>query len=203
VQQVHRQSIEQLHTLFGPALQLTSISEIVGGDEPPTFDAWFETYRLIQWAEIENSLGPWIADSRPEFGPVAAKNFELVKSFDRRRVPPAILRREFFYSQMRQFLGPRDLLCIPTTPAPAPLKGSLGSDQRSGDYYRRALSLTSIAGLCRLPQVSLPLSAVPIADGNDSQESSNPPVGLSLLASFGEDIFLLDVASAIAAALET
>jgi amidase len=160
----------------------------------------------MQWAEIENSLGPWIADTNPKFGPVTTKNFELVKALDRRRVPPAIARREHFYRAMRAFLGPRDLLCIPTTPAPAPIKGSLGMDQRVGDYYRRSLSLTSIAGLCRLPQVSMPLSTMPVGDATnsisgDATVSKTAPVGLSLLGSFGEDIFLLDVVCAIAAAL--
>jgi amidase len=203
---MHRQSIEQLHKLFGPVVQLTSLSEILGADEPPTFDSWFETYCLIQWSEIENSLGPWIADTNPKFGPVTTKNFELIKGLDRRRVPPAIARREHYYRAMRAFLGPRDLLCIPTTPAPAPIKGSLGMDQRVGDYYRRALSLTSIAGLSRLPQVSMPLSTVQVGDeaglpNSSATPSKTAPVGLSLLASFGEDIFLLDVVCAIAAAL--
>lgn len=62
--------------------------------------------------------------------------------------------------------------------------------QRSGPYYQHALSLTSIAGLCRLPEISMPLSTVPKEDGN-------VPLGLSLLAKSGEDSFLLDVAQKI------
>jgi len=61
-------------------------------------------------------------------------------------------------------------------------------DQRVGDYYKRALSLTSIAGLCRLPQVSMPVSHVEV-DGLEI------PVGLSLIGAFGEDLFLMEVAS--------
>ena len=56
-------------------------------------------------------------------------------------------------------------------------------DQRVGDYYRRSLSLTSIAGLCRLPQVSMPLG-----------HTEASPVGLSLIGAQGEDRLLLDVA---------
>ncbi|HZZ27881.1 MAG TPA: amidase [Pirellulales bacterium] len=193
VQQAHQQALEKLRKQFGPAVRETSLAEIAGNTEPgpASFDPWFETYCVMQWAEIENSLGPWIAECKPTFGPVTTKNFELVKSLDRRRVPSAIVRREKFYRAMQKFLGAADLLCIPTTPAPAPVKQSLGMDQRVGDYYKRALSLTSIAGICRLPQVSLPLSMVTV-------EGGELPLGLSLLARFGEDLFLLDVVQQIA-----
>ena len=49
-------------------------------------------------------------------------------------------------------------------------------------YYPRALALTSVAGIGRLPQVSLPLAT-----------SAGIPVGLSLLAGHGRDAFLLEV----------
>jgi amidase len=50
----------------------------------------------------------------------------------------------------------------------------------AGDYYPRALGLTAIAGLGRLPQVSLPLA-----------ECEGAPLGLSLLARHGNDPLLL------------
>ena len=87
-------------------------------------------------------------------------------------MPQAIAQREQCFHQLHQFLGPRDLLCIPTVPKPAPLKGAM--DQRTGDYYQRRLSLTSIAGLCRVPQVSMPLGEAQSTEGT-------APVGLSLL----------------------
>jgi amidase len=194
-QQAHQPALKKIRRLFGGAVRETSLAEILGGNEPMpvNFDTWHETYCVIQWSEIENSLGPWIADSKPTFGPVTTKNFELVKTLDRRRVAPAIVRREKYYRALRKFLGPHDLLCIPTTPAPAPIKASLGMDQRVGDYYKRSLALTSIAGICRLPQVSLPLSTVTV-DGEAL------PLGLSLLAAFGEDLFLLNIVQQIAQA---
>jgi amidase len=57
------------------------------------------------------------------------------------------------------------------------------------DYYPRALSLTSVAGIGRLPQVSLPLA----------ESSGGIPVGLSLLAANGRDAFLLSVTKKVAA----
>ena len=78
---------------------------------------------------------------------------------------------------------------MPTTPALAPLKGTVvsrGQAAAGDDYYPRMLSLTSIAGIGRLPQVSLPLA-----------ESGGVPVGLSLLAAQGRDAFILGVAQRV------
>ena len=47
----------------------------------------------------------------------------------------------------------------------------------------RALALTSVAGIGRLPQVSVPAAG-----------SAGVPVGLSLLARHGQDAFLLEMA---------
>jgi amidase len=193
VQATHQRSIEGVRKQFGSAVRETSLSEIVGESSKLKFDALLETYCYIQWSEIECSLGGWIAEDKPKFGPVTTKNFELVANFDRRLLPEVIFRRETFYRALRKFLGPRDLLCIPTSPSPAPIKGSLGLDQRTGNYYRSALSLTSIAGLGRLPQVSMPLAEVSVDGGT-------APIGLSLLGSFGEDLFLLEAVKSLAAA---
>jgi amidase len=177
-----QEPLDRIRQQFGPAVCETSLSDIAGTAEP-SLEPWFDTYCVLQWGEIEDSLGGWIATCKPAFGPVTTKSFELVADLDRRRIAPAIARRERYFRALNQFLGPRDLICIPTVPAPAPLKGSLTVTQRSGAYYRRALSLTSIAGIGRLPQVSLPVAEV-----------EGAPVGLSLLARHGEDAFLLSTA---------
>jgi amidase len=191
----HQGAVDGMRKMFGAAVREASLAEIVGSEQSAEdFKTWFQTYCTVQWAEIENSLGPWIAESKPEFGPTTASSLELVANLDRRRIAPAIERREFFYRRLANFLGPTQLLCIPTTPAPAPKKGTLGKNPRVGDYYRRALSLTSIAGICRLPQVSMPVSSL-VVDGVEL------PLGLSLLGSFGEDLFLLDVVRQVAAVL--
>jgi amidase len=78
------------------------------------------------------------------------------------------------------------LLCIPTAPTIAPLKGTITFD-RNSEYYRRTLSLNAIAGVGRLPQVSIPLA-----------QAGGAPIGLSLLGAHGEDKFLVDVANKMA-----
>ena len=107
-----------------------------------------------------------------------------MSQLDRRHLAEAMQRRERYFRSVNEFLGPDDLLCIPTTPAFAPRKGDPPKRSASGTgYYPRTLSLTSVSGICRLPQVSLPIAT---ADGI--------PVGLSLLAKHGQDSFVLDVA---------
>jgi amidase len=110
-----------------------------------------------------------------------------VKKFDREKAVRAIHVREHLYRLLKRFLGPNDLICMPTTPALAPLKGTLGVDRTMGNYYPRTLAMTAIAAIGRLPQVTLPL-------GN----AGGVPIGLSLLAPQGMDGFLLAVALRVA-----
>jgi amidase len=198
VQQALEDPVQGLRSLFGGCLRETSVWEIDGepeASEGTGFQRWYETYGVLQWAEIESCLGAWIEATKPAFGPEAAQNFDLVKSLNRRRVKPAVQRREEYFRRLNAFVGPNDLLCMPTAPALAPPRGTMAprGHAGSGDYYPRALSLTSVAGIGRLPQVSLPLA----------ESSGGVPVGLSLLAANGRDAFLLNVVERVAAFLAT
>ena len=184
VQEALSEPLQRLREIFGGAVRESSLQELVADDAGHSFATWVDSFCVIQWAEIESCLGAWIANARPEFGPEIAASFQLMKQLDRRRVAEAVQRREQYFRSLHEFLGPDDLLCIPTTPALAPRKGDPPRRSSSGSgYYPRTLSLTSVAGMGRLPQVSLPIAD---ADG--------VPVGLSLLARHGQDSFLLQVA---------
>lgn len=182
-----------LRELFRDKVKETSLREIDGEPRDSGLTAWFDTFCTIQWAEIWSSLGDWVEAVQPAFGPRTKNNFELARSLDRRKIGPASRRREDYCRRLDAFLEPHDLLCLPTTPALAPEKGTLGEEARSSQsqlaYYPRTLSLTSIAGIGRLPQVTLPLGNV-----------GGVPVGLSLLAGHGRDAFLLEVARQVAGA---
>ena len=199
VRQALEDPVQRLRSIFGRRMRDSSVWEIsrqpARGSEGTGFQTWHDTYGVLQWAEIESCLGAWIEATKPAFGPEAAQNFDLVKRLDRRRVRPAAQRREEYFRKLTAFLGPNDLLCMPTTPALAPLKGTIAPRGRSaaGDYYPRTLSLTSVAGIGRLPQVSLPLA----------ETSGGVPVGLSLLAANGRDAFLLSAITRVATFMET
>ena len=198
VRQALEDPVQRLRSLFGGRLRDTSVWEIYSESEASEgkgLQTWHDTYSVLQWAEIESCLGAWVKAAKPAFGPEAAQNFDLVRSLDRRRVRPAAQRREEYSRRLKAFLGPNDLLCIPTTPALAPLKGTIaprGHVSTGDNYYARALSLTSVAGIGRLPQVSLPVA----------ESSGSVPVGLSLLAPNGRDAFLLSTAKRVAAFMQ-
>jgi len=142
---------------------------------------------VIQWAEIKSCLGAWIADAKPEFGPDVAASFELINQLDRHRIEAALERRERYFRSLHDFLGPDDLLCMPTTPALAPRKGAAPRRSSCGSgYYPRTLGLTSVAGISRMPQISVPAAQV-----------GKVPVGLSLLARHGQDALLLEMAKSL------
>jgi amidase len=193
VRQALDEPLRVLRGLYSGKVKETSIREIDGEASDTGLTSWYETFCILQWAEIWSSLGGWVEAVQPAFGPRTQNNFELTRSLDRRKIGPASRRREDYCRRLDAFLGPHDLLCLPTTPALAPVKGTLGDEARSSQsqltYYPRTLSLTSIAGIGRLPQVTLPLGNV-----------GGVPVGLSLLAGSGRDAFLLEVARQVSGA---
>jgi amidase len=80
------------------------------------------------------------------------------------------------------------VICLPTTPTPAPPTGERLST-RNG-LRPRISALTSIAGTTGTPQINLPLAQV---DGQ--------PVGLSLLGARGSDAMLIAFAREVTNAL--
>jgi amidase len=175
-------SLKELRQRFGGRVKETSINTVVGERPDAGLDPWLTTFNTLQWAEIWSCLGAWVTAVQPELGPRTSRNFELTRTMDRRQVREAVRRREAYFGKLKNFLGPRDLLVLPTVPAPAPLKGTLDNDRVQGNYYPRTLSMTAMAGICRLPQVTMPVAEV-----------AGAPVGLSLAAAHGEDAFLLAV----------
>src|SRR5699024_1926300 len=125
--------------------------------------------------EILSCLGAWMTDSKAVFGPAPSAGLESVNKIDRTRIEESVKLREHYFRGLNAALATGDLLCFPTSPTIAPLKGSKAHD-RSKDYYQRALSVTSIAGVARLPQVSLPLGEV-----------NGAPIGLSFAAANNAD----------------
>jgi amidase len=187
VQEALSEPMRRLRDIFGNAVCESSLKDLVADGAGHSFATWADTFCVIQWAEIKSTLGAWIANAKPEFGPGIAASFQLVNQLDRRRVAEAMQRREQYFRSLHEFLGPGDLLCIPTTAALSPRKGDPPKRSSSGSgYYPRTLSLTSVAGTGRLPQVSLPIA-----------EADGVPVGLSLLAGHEQDSFVLQVAKRI------
>jgi amidase len=182
VRQALEEAVNLLRAKFGTRVRETSLGELCGNAETGNLTLWLDVFRELRGAEVDSCLGAWVAATKPRFGPAAAAGFELIQQLDRSRVGEAVRMREQLSRTLNGALGGRDLLCLPTGPILAPIKGTASHD-RHGDYYSRTISLTAIAGVARLPQVSMPLADV-----------GGVPVGLSLVGARGEDAWVLGVA---------
>jgi amidase len=179
-------SIEDVGQVFENRTRNASLGELCDDERASDLGTWLTIYRVLQGTEFESCLGGWIADARPVLGPALLAGLEFVKKIDRTRVGEAFGLRDHYSRRLGAALSSGDLLCFPTAPTVAPLKGSKAYD-RNSDYYRLTLSMNAIAGVGRLPQVTMPLGQV---DG--------APIGLSLVAGWGKDLYLLDWARRIA-----
>ena len=96
--------------------------------------------------------------------------------------------RRVLQSRVGPLLAGGAVLVYPTSPCPAPL---LSASRHEQDLVRQVtLGVTAIAGLCGLPEVTLPAGIV-----------HGAPVGLSLVAGAGQDRALLAFACDAAAVL--
>ncbi|MBI3791414.1 MAG: amidase, partial [Gemmatimonadetes bacterium] len=95
--------------------------------------------------------------------------------------------REQVAARLDALLAGGAVLMLPTVPDIAPVRGA--PDTATVAFRERAFRMLCIAGLARLPQLSLPLA-----------QHDGCPLGLSLIAAHGEDERLLAIATALDAA---
>jgi amidase len=152
---------------------------------PPGLAAWARAQRTLQPYEAWLNFQEWIDRANPRFQFSVARNLVLGGSIPASERAWASLVRQEARGRMRQLVPPGTILCLPTTPFPAPLCGqSLSVLEPLRD---RITALCAHGGLTGVPQVSLPGATV---DG--------VPVGLSILGARGSDATLVAVARAMA-----
>jgi amidase len=172
-------TVDQLKTRFTDCVRESSLSDLCADERAADLANWVKIYRVLQGSETVSCLADWIATSGATFGPAPTEGLEYLKKIDRTRINEWVELRELFYRGLNATLRSGDLICLPTSPTIAPLKGSKAHD-RSKDYYTRTLSLTAISGVGRIPQISLPVGNV-----------GGAPIGLSLAAAHGNDRYLV------------
>lgn len=148
-------------------------------------DAWMNIFRVLQGAEIWANHGGWIEATQPRLGPAIRERLTIASRLDPRDVADAAKRHDDVRAAIDALIGPGDVLCIPTSPRIAPLRGTEQHDLEV-TYRYQAMCLLCIAGLGGLPQISLPLASL---DGC--------PLGLSIVGRRGSDRMLLALAGAI------
>ena len=143
--------------------------------------AWFDVFRVLQYADIWATHGEWVTRVKPTFGPQIATRFAAVAETDPRDVSTMRAARAEIVTRLDVMLAGNAVLLLPTMPDVAPLLSS--SPETTVAFRERALGLLCIAGLGGLPQVSLPVAHV-----------RGVPIGLSLIAARGSDEMLLRIA---------
>ncbi len=161
--------------------------EALVGRRPPVevggLAEWMVIFRKLQAREIWAQHGAWIERQRPRFGPEIAARFEWAHAIANQPPGPEAQRRTAFGGLLAGLLREAGVLLLPSAPEIAPWRGLEGPDSQS--FRDRTLSLTCIAGLARLPQVSLP---APV-------RVNGCPVGLSIIGPRGCDRALLALAA--------
>ena len=150
---------------------------------PPGLAAWARAQRTIQPYEAWQNFQEWVDEANPRFQFTVARNLVLAGMSSAGDRAYAALVREEARGRMRRLLPPGTILCLPTTPFPAPRCGlSISTLEPLRD---RITALACHGGLTGVPQVSIPGATV-----------GGLPIGLSILGARGSDAMLVAVARA-------
>ena len=153
---------------------------------PPGLSVWARAQQTLQRHEAWLTFRDWIDRDNPRLAFSVARNLALGGASSDSEQQWAALMRSEARARLGWLLPPGTILCLPTTPFPAPRKGlSLAT---LDPLRARIGCLTAHGGLTGTPQVNLPGSDV---DGL--------PVGLSILGARGSDAALVAVANAMEA----
>jgi len=152
---------------------------------PQGLSVWARAQRTLQPYEAWLTFRDWLDRSNPRFAFSVARALVTGSMIPESERNWANLMRQEARGRLAYLLQPGTILCLPTTPFAAPLKGQKLSVL---DPLRdRITCLCAHGGLTGVPQVSLPLATV---DGL--------PIGLSILGPRGSDATLVAVARALA-----
>jgi amidase len=177
VQQALAPMVDRLAALIGSRQDVTMA--------PQGLSVWQRAQRVLQSSESWKTFEPWLDTCNPRmaFGVARALVFGSMLS-DAERNAASLMRIEA-RARLRHLLPPGTILCLPTTPFPAPLKGLPSSVL--APMRERISCLTSHGGLTGVPQISIPGATV---DG--------APVGLSIIGGRDTDLDLVQVAVRLA-----
>jgi len=152
---------------------------------PEGLAAWFEAFRVIEFAEAWATHGAWITQVGPALKPDIRGRFEEGSRITGDELAAAIAMRNAIFERLDSLLSGNRVLVLPTAPGAAPRKDASAADLQ--DRRERTMQITCIAGLGGLPEISIPVATV---DGC--------PLGISIAAARGSDARLLALAQRLA-----
>ena len=173
-----RPMVEKLQRIVGP-----------GRDEimaPQGLSVWARAQRSLQPVEAWDTFRAWIEQHNPRLAFTVAAGLIAGSQVPTSERNWAARMREEAQGRLRYLLPAGTILCLPTTPCPAPRRGlSIPELQPVRD---RITCLCAHGGLTGSPQVNLPGATV-----------NGAPVGLSIVGGRGTDASLIAVAQAMEA----
>jgi amidase len=171
-----RPMVERLAALIG-----TVRDEVMA---PQGLSVWARAQRTLQPHEAWQTFRPWVERDNPRMAFSVARGLVAGSMISEVERGWAELMRQEARGRMAYLLPSDTILCLPTTPFPAPMKGL--SLPVQGPLRDRITCLCAHGGLTGVPQVSIPGAVV---DGL--------PVGLSIVGGRGTDATLVAVARAM------
>lgn len=155
---------------------------------PPGLSAWAKAQRTLQPWEGWLTFKDWLDKHNPRMAYSVARNLAMASMIPESERQWAEMMRLDARARMHFLLDAQTVLCMPTTPFPAPPKG-LPVDTQT-PLRNRIACLCSHGGLTGVCQVSVPVAQV-----------EGRPVGLSLVGAPGADATLVTLAGALAEAI--
>jgi len=143
-----------------------------------------EAFRILQAFETWQSFGAWIDKTDPDLGPGIKERMRSagdITDFDRDQAQPA---RSKLVNAFKNLVPPGTVLLLPAAPSPAPRTDE--PEEVLNKFRLQTMSLTCLASLAGLPQISIPAAEV---DGL--------PVGFGIMGWNGGDEALIELAEAL------
>jgi len=153
---------------------------------PPGLSVWSRAQRTLQPYEAWLTFKEWLERDNPRMQFSVAGGLVLASAISESERQWAALVRDEARARLAWLLPSGTILCMPTTPFPAPPKGLPLTTLNP--LRARISCLMSHGGLTGVPQVNLPGADV---DGL--------PIGLSIVGARGSDAALVAVAKAMEA----
>src|SRR5581483_11956870 len=151
---------------------------------PPGLAAWARAQRTLQPHEAWQTFRQWVDEANPRLQFTVARNLVLASISSAGDRAYAALVREEARGRLRHLLRPGTIICLPTTPFPAPKCGL--STSTLEPLRDRITALACHGGLTGVPQVSIPGTTV-----------AGLPIGLSIIGPRGSDATLVAIARAL------
>lgn len=171
--------------IFNKISKLNNIKlEIINVFEKHGINVWLDTFKNIQWSELNRNHGDWARKNIDSFGEEIKGRIELIDSIS---VNEEIRSREIrnnLIDYINNILGSNCIFLLPTVHDIAPLKNREISEARS--FRGEAIKCNLISSVTGVPQITMPLV-----------KKDNCPIGLSIIGPKNTDLSLIDLCQVI------